>query len=418
VTFLAVATNDCGGGMVYQWQFAGTNIDSATNSTFAITNVQSANAGTYAVAVTNLAGSVTSAPALLSVLVPPGVAPLPSNLTVGAAMDAHFSVVATGSVPLSYQWREAGVTIGGATGSTYTRTNAQCADAGGFDVVVTNVAGSVTSSVTVLIVESRPSLVTQPVGETIAVGTTATFSVGATNDCGGGLAYQWQLAGTNLNGATNLVFIHTNAQFADSGDYAVLVTNLGGAITSSAALLIVTNPPQLVVTPESLNFGLIATGATAQASFGVSNAGPLMLNGTAAVGAGPFALNGGNPRSLTVPAFSATNLLVSFMPVSPGIFSNTVAFATDGGNSTNVLLGESLSADPPLLLGPAQAANGFVFYFLTDSGKTYVVQINNTLDPSGWVNLVTNPGDGTLKFVTNSLSGASQHFFRLSVQSH
>ena len=418
VTFLAAATNDCGGGLVYQWQFAGTNIDSATNSMFAITNVQPASTGAYAVAVTNLGGSVTSAPALLTVLVPPGVAALPASVTVGAGMDANFIVNASGSLPLSYQWREAGVTIGGAIASTYTRTNAQCANAGGFDVVVTNAAGSITSSVTVLIVEAPPSLLTQPAGETIAIGTTTTFSVDATNDCGGGLAYQWQLGGINLIGATNVMFVRTNAQFTDSGNYTVLVTNLGGSITSSAALLIVTNPPQLVVTPVSLNFGLIATGATAQGSFGVSNAGPLTLNGTAAIGAGPFALTSSNPSSLTVPAFSATNLLISFAPVSPGTFSSAVTFATDGGNSTNALLGESLNADPPILLLPAQLASEFVFNFLTDPGKAYVVQVNDTLDPSGWVSLSTNLGDGTLKSVTNSISGSTQQFFRLSVAPH
>jgi hypothetical protein len=53
---------------------------------------------------------------------------------------------------LSYQWRQNGTAIAGATGSSYTRSNAQAAHAGNYTLVATNVAGSVTSAVAVLTV--------------------------------------------------------------------------------------------------------------------------------------------------------------------------------------------------------------------------------------------------------------------------
>jgi hypothetical protein len=61
-------------------------------------------------------------------------------------------VTATGTAPLAYQWRWNGGEIGGATGSSYTRSSLATSDAGSYSVVITNVAGSVTSSNAVLVV--------------------------------------------------------------------------------------------------------------------------------------------------------------------------------------------------------------------------------------------------------------------------
>jgi subtilisin-like proprotein convertase family protein len=74
--------------------------------------------------------------------------------------NAAFSVTATGSNPLSYQWRHGGSTITGATNSTLTIPNATFADAGNYDVVVSSPYGSVTGSVAVLTIQdtTAPSL--------------------------------------------------------------------------------------------------------------------------------------------------------------------------------------------------------------------------------------------------------------------
>jgi hypothetical protein len=77
-------------------------------------------------------------------------------LPVGAALT--MSVVATGTAPLSYQWRKDGVPISGAIGSGYTVSAARIEDAGTYTVVVSNSAGSVTSTGAVLTVnEARVS---------------------------------------------------------------------------------------------------------------------------------------------------------------------------------------------------------------------------------------------------------------------
>ena len=54
------------------------------------------------------------------------------------------------------------------------------------------------------------------------------------------LGYQWRLNGTPLSWATNATLVLTNVQFAQAGDYAVVVSNAFGAITSAPASLVIT----------------------------------------------------------------------------------------------------------------------------------------------------------------------------------
>ena len=85
-----------------------------------------------------------------------------------------------------------------------------------------------------------PNILTNPVSKTVEAGSSATFSVAAT-----GIpdpTYQWQVAGTNIDGATNASLTIANAGAADAGSYSVIVTTLAGTATSSSATLTV-NPP-------------------------------------------------------------------------------------------------------------------------------------------------------------------------------
>lgn len=88
--------------------------------------------------------------------IPPMITAQPSDATVVAGTPATFSVSATGTAPLSYQWQRSGVNIPGATGSTYTSPPTTKRYNGAiFGVIVSNVAGSVTSNNATLTVQ-RP----------------------------------------------------------------------------------------------------------------------------------------------------------------------------------------------------------------------------------------------------------------------
>ena len=71
----------------------------------------------------------------------PVIATPPASATVQAGGSASFSVVASGTGPLAYQWRFNGANITGATTSAYTVSSAQISSAGSYDVLVSNSAG-------------------------------------------------------------------------------------------------------------------------------------------------------------------------------------------------------------------------------------------------------------------------------------
>ena len=87
----------------------------------------------------------------------PTITTQPSSVSVSEGSTASFSVVASGSGTLSYQWRKDGSEISGATSSSYSIASVAGSDAGSYDVVVSNSAGSVTSSTATLTVTTTTS---------------------------------------------------------------------------------------------------------------------------------------------------------------------------------------------------------------------------------------------------------------------
>jgi hypothetical protein len=74
-------------------------------------------------------------------LIAPVIITPPQSQTAVLGGKVTFSVVATGTQPLAYQWKAHGTNLPGATATALTRTNLQLADAGTYLVVVTNLAG-------------------------------------------------------------------------------------------------------------------------------------------------------------------------------------------------------------------------------------------------------------------------------------
>jgi Leucine-rich repeat (LRR) protein len=251
--FSVLAGNQCGGGLAYQWRFNGLSIPGATDPSYTRASSQCADAGNFDVLVTTLAGSITSSPAAVTVIAPPTITTGPRSQIVTQGQDTSFSIQATNLCGggLSYQWRFNGSGIAGATATSYTRTNAQCADAGNFDVVVSTLAGSVTSSLAVVTVVSPPFINNGPLSQIAPQGQDVTFSVLAASQCGGGLAYQWRFNGASIAGATGTSYTRGSVQCADTGSYDVVITNLTGSMTTSVASLTVIAPPRITASPAS-----------------------------------------------------------------------------------------------------------------------------------------------------------------------
>jgi len=167
----------------------------------------------------------------------PVITSQPVNQSIDANSPVTFSVVATSSSPLSYQWRFKGKSISGATNSTYTIASVSSADVGSYDVVVSNSDGPVTSSTAVLTVVTTPSITVSPIAQTLSSG--ATLTLAGQGRGGWPLSYMWLFNGTPITGATNTSYTLGNAQATNSGYYVLVVTNSYGAATSSVALVTV-----------------------------------------------------------------------------------------------------------------------------------------------------------------------------------
>jgi len=158
---------------------------------------------------------------------------------VNLGATAMFSVAATGTAPLSYQWSKNGTAVAGATSSIYTTPPTMPGDnASTFVVTVTNVAGSQTSNSATLTVNVPPMITAQPQSQTVGVGTPATFSVTATGTTP--LMYQWYKNNGLISGAVAPIYTTPPTVSTDNGStFTVKVSNVAGNQTSTAATLTV-----------------------------------------------------------------------------------------------------------------------------------------------------------------------------------
>lgn len=251
--------------LLYQWSKDGVVINGATGPSLDLPNVPLEAAGNYTVTVTNAAGSVTSAPATLTVnalAVPPTIITGPVGLTAHLGDSATFTVVASGSVPLSYIWLKNDVPIAGATQSSLSLTNLQLADAGSYTVAVSNSAGTAVSEAAALVVTLvAPTIVRQPVGQTLGIGMSTTLTVLAAGSAP--LTYQWMKDGVAIEGATTPSLSLNQVQVTDAGDYDVIVENPAGfSLSSTATIAVATEPTGSLSAFNLTGFATVGAGTT------------------------------------------------------------------------------------------------------------------------------------------------------------
>ena len=412
-TFSVIGTG--GGTIAYQWKKSGTDISGATSSTYTTpaTAIGDSDA-VFTVVVSNAAGSVTSVEASLTVTaeaVKPTITGQPYAKPVTAGQTATFTVEATGTSPLRYQWKKNGTDIGDATTSTYTTPATSLADSGTeYSVVVSNDVGTATSSVGILTVTSVPIISTQPAAKTVTAGETATFSVTAAGTAP--LSYQWKKGGTDISGATSSSYTTPATSLADSGTaYSVVVSNELGTATSDAVILTVTMAPVITEQPTAKTVDPNAT-----ATFSVT-----------ATGTAPFSyqwqkdgtdISGATSSTYTTPATSSADNNAAF----------TVVVTNSHGSATsNAAI---LSVNVPAGIGTQPAAKSVVVgdtatFSVTATGTgplTYQWKKGSTVLAGATSSTYTTPatviGDNGAVFtvvVTNRLGTATSSNATLSV---
>ncbi len=176
--------------------------------------------------------------------VAPFITNQPQSLTVIAGVTTNLFVAATGTAPLVYQWFFDTTTPVGGNSNRLTLANIQASTAGGYQVIVSNSVGSVTSVVATLTVNPAPPFViTPPQSQTVVVSNPASFTVTAGGSAP--LTYQWYF-NTNLilPAATNTSLAIASAQTNNAGGYSVVINNSVGSVTSVVATLTVLGLPE------------------------------------------------------------------------------------------------------------------------------------------------------------------------------
>lgn len=165
----------------------------------------------------------------------PVISAQPASISVYDTQDATFSVTATDTGSISYQWKKNGVDVVGQTASTFVVKAAALADNGALITVSVSGKGGATISAaaTLTVIARAPKITTNPTPQSVVAGQSATFTVSVT-----GLApftYQWFNNSQAIPGATSSSY-STPVTLGDNlKQYSVQVTNSVGSATSAAA---------------------------------------------------------------------------------------------------------------------------------------------------------------------------------------
>lgn len=225
---VTVTTNPAGLGATVTYN-GSTTAPSAVGSYDVVATINDLNYQGTGTAVMTIASSSTTTAVQITTQ--------PANVTATVGQTAAFTVVATGSAPLYYQWRKNNKDMVGATSDTLTINNVQGSDADRYRVIVSNSVSTATSSWATLTVLQPPVITEQPQSQTVVSGRSATFTVKATGTTP--LTYQWFKNNQPLAGQTSNRLQLQKVTTADAGTYTVTVSNAGGVATSAPAILTV-----------------------------------------------------------------------------------------------------------------------------------------------------------------------------------
>ncbi len=275
---------------------------------------------------------------LLAANNPPAIQVPPVNQTGCTGYPAGFTVTASGTAPLSYQWSGPAGLIAGATNATYIINSLAANDAGNYSVLITNPYGSISSGAATLGVNNQnpPNVINDLTNQTVAAGQSASFSITATGDA---LNYQWFLNGAAIPNATNAVYSLASAANADAGNYQAIIYNVCDSQSSATAVLTVNGPPTITANPASIT---VCSGDSATFIATAIGAAPLFYQWFGPVGA----IIGATANSLVL-----TNLSVA----NSGTYYLMVTNAFGSVTSSNVSLAVSANQDIAFVSQPANA---------------------------------------------------------------
>jgi hypothetical protein len=339
------------GGITWSNLTDDNGISGSANMTLTVSNTTATMSGNqFRVLISNTVGSAPSNAATLTVDTVPLIAKQPiSPAPVIAGDSTTFTAEASGSPTPTFQWQlstDTGVTwgnltdgngISGSTSTTLTVTTTTAMSENQFRLVATNPAGVATSNAATLTVTFAPIITTPPISTLALVGQPAVFTVIATGNPAP--TCQWQFNGKPISGATSDAYTIGKVTAANTGNYAVVVSNgIGSPATSVSATLSLGKAAVITASPANVTvdvgqaalFKVVATGTPAptiqwQMS---SDSGASWVN----ISVGNF--TGFTSGNLTVSNISVSQSGAQFRAVA----TNTIGISTYSATSKSALL--------------------------------------------------------------------------------
>lgn len=332
------------GPMSYQWYKGTGAISGATGTSYIIPQVSSASAGSYYVKATNICGVATSQNAGLIVNNNVSITSQSSSTSVCDGASPSFSITASGTAPLTYQWYKNGVVIGGATNNTLSLTSVDTSDDASYYVIATNACNSIQSNNMNLTVNEGPALSVQPLSSVACASSSAMLSVSATGTAP--LTYQWYKGGIAVAGGISNTYIIGSSTSSDAGSYYCKVSNACGFVNSNAATLTVNNPA--IITAQSGD-SIKCVGSSMQFSISATGSAPITYqwyrNGVSILGASSAVYSIGTVATTHSGDYYCivTNACTSVQSNTKTLTVNTVPAITQQSGDTSICSGTNLT---------------------------------------------------------------------------
>lgn len=413
-TTLRVQAYAASGTLSFQWKKNGTAISGATDSVYVINTTALSDSGNYSVYVADQVSNAQSNTAVLSVLSTVAITSQPVYAVRAVGSSVSFSVSASGSGTITYQWLKAGNMLSGATTSTYSIASPVLSDSGAYTVNVTGTCGTVSSSIARLYMYNAVTFTKQPSSAGVCLGQSITL-VGKATAGLGTVKYQWKKNSTIvLNNKVDTFLTLSPFGVTDTASYTLVASDSLSTTISQAAYLSLTPATAITSQPQNTNVNI---GDNTQISV-IANGSNLSYQWYK----NSVLINGANNAALSINN-ATTNDAGNYSVVVTGdcgsVTSNTVTLTINYLQINTQPNGTSLCPTGTYTLSVSASGSGTISYKWRKDGNdinganqsTYTINNATSSDAgtytcivsNGWGSLTTNDAIITVKQATNIL---------------